>query len=131
MESDLLNPEHRIARIHEVRVGPRREFFRRRNEDDRMRRKLLVVDDDPYLTTQLRKLLESDELSVDTVSSAQEALSALGANDYSVLITDLKMPGMGGMDLIREVAQRRVLVTTIVTTGFGSIDRVVEAMRLG
>ncbi len=72
-----------------------------------MRRKVLVVDDDPYLTTQLRKLLESDELSVDTVSSAQEALTALAATDYSVLITDLRMPGMGGMDLIREVAQRR------------------------
>src|SRR6476661_1205428 len=96
-----------------------------------MRRKILVVDDDPYLTTQLRKLLESDELSVDTVSSGQEALNALSANDFSVLITDLRMPGMGGMDLIREVAQRRMLVTTIVTTAFGSIDRVVEAMRLG
>ena len=85
----------------------------------------------PYLTTQLRKLLESDEMSVDTFSSGQEALAALAAADYSVLITDLRMPGMGGMELIREVAERRVLVTTIVTTAFGSIDRVVEAMRLG
>src|SRR4028119_1239772 len=66
-----------------------------------MRRKVLVVDDDPYLTTQLRKLLESDEMSVDTFSSGQEALAALGAADYSVLITDLRMPGMGGMELIR------------------------------
>jgi DNA-binding NtrC family response regulator len=96
-----------------------------------MRRKVLVVDDDPYLTTQLRKLLQSEELNVDTVSSAAEALTALGENDYSVLITDLRMPGMGGMELIREVSQRRVLVTTIVTTAFGSIDRVVEAMHLG
>src|SRR5579883_3036658 len=96
-----------------------------------MRRKVLVVDDDAYVTTQLRKLIESEELSVDTVSSAQDALGALAATDYSVLITDLRMPGMGGMDLIREVAQRRVMVTTIVTTAFGSIDRVVEAMRLG
>jgi DNA-binding NtrC family response regulator len=96
-----------------------------------MRRKVLVVDDDPYLTTQIRKLLQTDELSVDTVSSGAEALAALGAADYSVLITDLRMPGMGGMDLIREVAQRRVLVTIIVTTAFGSIDRVVEAMKLG
>src|SRR5436305_11804610 len=96
-----------------------------------MRRKLLVVDDDPYLTTQLRKLLESDELSVEAVTNGQEALAALSTEDYSVLITDLRMPGMGGMDLIREIAQRRLLVTTIVTTAFGSIDRVVEAMRLG
>jgi DNA-binding NtrC family response regulator len=96
-----------------------------------MRRKVLIVDDDPYLTTQLRKLLESDDLNVDTVSSGPEALASLADVDYSVLITDLRMPGMGGMELIREVSQRRVLVTTIVTTAFGSIDRVVEAMKLG
>src|SRR6266571_6010419 len=96
-----------------------------------MRRKLLIVDDDAYSSTQLRKLLESEELSVDPVTNGQEALTALSADDYSVLITDLRMPGMGGMDLIREISQRRLLVTTIVTTAFGSIDRVVEAMRLG
>ncbi len=96
-----------------------------------MHRKVLLVDDDTYSTTQLKKLLETDELSVEAVSSGQEALTALAATDYSVLITDLRMPGMGGMDLIREVAQRRMLVTTIVTTSFGSIERVVEAMRLG
>ncbi|MFO0909369.1 MAG: sigma-54 dependent transcriptional regulator [Isosphaeraceae bacterium] len=96
-----------------------------------MQRKVLVVDDDPYLTTQLRKLLTTDELHVEAVSSAQEALTALTQTDFSVLITDLRMPGMGGMELIREVSQRRLLVTTIVTTAFGSIDRVVEAMRLG
>ncbi|HEV3122136.1 MAG TPA: sigma-54 dependent transcriptional regulator [Isosphaeraceae bacterium] len=96
-----------------------------------MRLKLLLVDDDPYSTTQLRRLLESDELGVTAVSSGQEALKALTAEDYSLLITDLRMPGMGGMELIREIAQRRIPVTTIVTTAFGSIDRVVEAMRLG
>ena len=96
-----------------------------------MLRKVLIVDDDPHLTAQYRKLLENDELIIDTVANAQEALSALGTADYSVMITDLRMPGMGGMELIREIAERRLLVTTIVTTAFGSIDRVVEAMRLG
>jgi DNA-binding NtrC family response regulator len=96
-----------------------------------MQRKLLIVDDDSYSSTQLRKLLESDELSVDVVSNGQDALEALTATDYSVLMTDLRMPGMGGMDLIREIANRRLMVTPIVTTAFGSIDRVVEAMRLG
>ncbi len=96
-----------------------------------MQRKVLLVDDDPHSTTLLKRLLETDELKVDAVSSGQEALAALSATDYSVLITDLRMPGMGGMDLIREVTLRRILVTTIVTTSFGSIERVVEAMRLG
>ncbi len=96
-----------------------------------MRRKLLIVDDDAYSSGQLRKLLESDELEVDVVASGQEALQSLSQKDYSILMTDLRMPGMGGMDLIREVYQRRLTVTIIVTTAFGSIDRVVEAMRLG
>jgi DNA-binding NtrC family response regulator len=94
-------------------------------------RRVLLVDDDSYSTTQLKKLIETEKISVDSVSSGQEALTALTASDYSVLITDLKMPGMGGMELIREVALRRIMVTTIVTTSFGSIERVVEAMRLG
>ena len=96
-----------------------------------MQRKILLVDDDAYTCTQLRKLLESDELSVDAVSNGQEALAKLigQEQDFSVLITDLRMPGMGGMDLIREVSKRRLLVTTIVTTAFGSIDRVVEVWR--
>ncbi len=96
-----------------------------------MRKKLLIVDDDASSSTLLRKLLESDQLEVEVAESGQDALVALGQNDYSVLITDLRMPGMGGMELIREIAARRLLVTVIVTTAFGSIDRVVEAMRLG
>ena len=96
-----------------------------------MHRKVLLVDDDPHSTALLKRLLETEELTVDAVSSGQEALEALMASDYSVLITDLRMPGMGGMDLIREVTLRRIMVTTIVTTSFGSIERVVEAMRLG
>jgi DNA-binding NtrC family response regulator len=96
-----------------------------------MVRKILLVDDDPQSTGQLKKLISNEWLVVDAVSNGQEALAALGSADYSVLITDLRMPGMGGMELIREVANRRMMVTVIVTTAFGSVDRVVEAMRLG
>ncbi len=92
-----------------------------------MKRKLLIVDDDAYSSAHLQRLLASDELEVEVVASGQEALSRLTESDYSILMTDLRMPGMGGMDLIREVANRRLLVTIIVTTAFGSIDRVVEA----
>ncbi len=96
-----------------------------------MKRKLLIVDDDAYSSAHLQRLLASDDLEVEVVASGQDALTRLTEADYSILMTDLRMPGMGGMDLIREVANRRLLVTIIVTTAFGSIDRVVEAMRLG
>ena len=71
-----------------------------------MLRKLLIVDDDAYSSSQLRKLLEGPDLSVDIVESGQDALMALGRTEYSVLMTDLRMPGMGGMDLIREISLR-------------------------
>jgi len=98
---------------------------------DAMRKKLLIVDDDVSSSALLKRLLQSDELSVESVEGGQEALAALSGGDYSVLVTDLRMPGMGGMDLLREINDRRMTVTVIVTTAFGSIDRVVEAMRLG
>src|SRR4051794_29115005 len=115
MESMLLSPENRNSRDLRRLDSEYRKLDSASGGERPMRRKVLVVDDDPYLSTQLGKSLESDELSVDTVSSGQEALASLLATDYSVLITDLRMPGMGGMDLIREVAERRLLVTTIVT----------------
>ena len=96
-----------------------------------MKRKLLIVDDDTYSSTQLEKLLKSEDLDVEAVTTGQEALNRLEQEDFSLLMADLRMPGMGGMELLREIADRRHGVTVIVTTAFGSIDRVVEAMRLG
>src|SRR5262245_31397675 len=56
---------------------------------------------------------------------------ALVKRTYSIVVTDLKMPGISGMDLLEEVQKRRLPVSVIVTTGFGSIDEAVRAMRLG
>src|SRR5262245_19068720 len=56
---------------------------------------------------------------------------ALVKRTYSIVVTDLKMPGISGMDLLEEVQKRRLPVAVIVTTGFGSIDEAVRAMRLG
>src|SRR5207248_63059 len=60
-----------------------------------------------------------------------EALQHLVDHNYSLVITDLKMPHLSGMQMIEEVQKRGLPVTVIVTTGFGSIEEAVEAMRLG
>ena len=70
-------------------------------------------------------------LKVDTVGDGNQALDALTGQNYSILITDLKMPRLDGIQLIEEVTRRRMPVTVIVTTGHGSIDEAVHAMRLG
>src|SRR5436305_6118051 len=97
-----------------------------------MQRRILIAEDSELNRRQLQQLLEADQkLKVDTASDGTEALQALIGNNYSIVITDLKMPHLNGMQLIEEVQKRRLPVTVIVTTGFGSIDEAVQAMRLG
>jgi DNA-binding NtrC family response regulator len=97
-----------------------------------LKRRILIAEDSETTRKQLQTLLENDlEVQVDTAKDGTEALEALIEHSYSIVITDLKMPRVDGMQLIEEVQQRRLPVTVIVTTGFGSIDEAVQAMRLG
>ena len=70
-------------------------------------------------------------VSVDTTGDGATALKALNDASYSLVMTDLRMPGLDGMDLIEEVQQRGCPSTVIVITGDGSIDEAVQAMHLG
>ena len=99
---------------------------------NRLQRRLLVVDDNELTCRQLQKLLQTDPtLQVDIFVDAIKALKALEQTNYSILLTDLRMPKLNGMDLIRQIQERRLPVTVIVTTGHGSILEAVEAIRLG
>src|SRR5438270_6628445 len=95
-------------------------------------RRILVVDDNELAARQLQKVLEADlDCQVDAVKSGIQALELLGAQSYSIVLTDLRMPKMDGMELIRAIQERGLPVTLIVTTGHGSIDEAVQAIRLG
>ena len=95
-------------------------------------RRLLLVEDDELAREQLQKLLRADaQLEVTAFGDGEQALRELAQRPYSIVITDLRMPRCDGMDLIREVQKRGWPVTVIVTTGHGSIDEAVEAIRLG
>lgn len=96
------------------------------------RPRMLIAEDNESVGKQLKTLLESDaRVTVDIATDGQAAAEALRKRLYSVFLTDLKMPQLDGMSLIREVAEKQIPVTVIVMTGHGSIDRAVEAMRLG
>ncbi len=94
-------------------------------------RRILIVEDKEQERQLLKQLLESPVFAVDTVGEGAEALDRLDSRSYSIVITDLKMPRLSGMQLIEEVQKRRLPVTVIITTGFGGIDEAVQAMRLG
>jgi DNA-binding NtrC family response regulator len=94
-------------------------------------RRILVVEDNELTRNQLQQLLQTEGLDVDACADGQLALAALARQNYSVVLTDLQMPRMSGMDLIREIQNRGYAATIIVSTGHGSIGDAVQAMRLG
>jgi DNA-binding NtrC family response regulator len=97
-----------------------------------MKRRLLIAEDSERTREQLRQLLASDDrLEVEVTGNGRSALELLEAGNYSLFLTDLKMPGLDGMQLIEQSRQCQLPVTTIVMTGYGSIDQAVQAMRLG
>src|SRR5688572_19727922 len=95
-------------------------------------RRILIVEDNDLARKQLHQLLEAGpQLQVTSTNDGEKALQELIEQDYSIVITDLRMPRLDGMELIKQVQQRRLPVTVIVTTGHGSVDEAVQAIRLG
>jgi len=95
-------------------------------------RRILIVEDNEAAGRQLQKLLQADlQLQVEVTNDGAMALQQLAEQNYSIVITDLRMPRMDGMELIREVQKGSLPVTVIVTTAHGSIDDAVQAIRMG
>jgi DNA-binding NtrC family response regulator len=95
-------------------------------------RRMLIVDDNETTCKQLQTLLhDKARLEVSFLTDGHKALEEVTSKNYSILITDLRMPSMDGMQLIKEIQERRLPITVIVTTGHGSIDEAVQAIRLG
>ena len=80
-------------------------------EADAVPRRILIVEDNEVARRQLQQLLQTDlKLQVDATGDGQKALQDLAEHNYSIVITDLRMPRLDGMELIREVQQRRLPV---------------------
>lgn len=95
-------------------------------------RRVLIVEDNQLAREQLARLLQADpQFQVDATGDPEQALEDIIERNYSIVITDLRMPQFDGMELIREIQQRRLPVTVIVTTGHGSIEEAVQAIRMG
>jgi len=93
--------------------------------------RLLVVDDDAVFRDELAELLRDDGHSAVAVPSVAKALQALEHEEADVVLTDLKMPRQGGLELLREVRQRWPRTLVVVVTGFASVDTALDAMKHG
>jgi two-component system, LuxR family, response regulator FixJ len=90
-----------------------------------------VIDDDEALRESLSFLLETAHFEVRVYDSALRFLEALGRAKPGCIITDVRMPGMSGLDLLRQLANLGSTFAVIVITGHGDIPLAVEAMKLG
>ena len=95
------------------------------------RARVLVVDDEASIRDLLSKTLALAEYDVDTAADASTALGRVRASEYDLLIADLRMPGMDGLTLIRQVKRIRSELPVIIITGFSSESSAIEAVNLG
>ena len=90
-----------------------------------------VIDDDDALRDSLSFLLGTAKLEVKTYESAEAFLSALPGVTSGCIITDVRMPDMSGVDLLRKLNELHIALPVIVITGHGDVQLAVEAMKIG
>jgi len=93
--------------------------------------RILIVDDEESLRDALGKILSAEGYDVRLAGDGKEALGILGASPFDFLLCDLRMPVMGGLDLLREVTARGIPGTVIMMSAFGTVETALEAMKLG
>jgi two-component system response regulator PilR (NtrC family) len=93
--------------------------------------KILVVDDEPSLRDVLGIMLKKAGYTTTLAADGEEAVSQVNKEIYDLVITDLKMPGVGGMEVLKAVKSASPDTVVLVVTAFGSPDTAVEAMKLG
>jgi len=94
-------------------------------------RPVLIVEDEKNIRLTLSLALEKLNLPVDTANNGEEALQKLAAKSYALMLLDLRMPGIDGMEVLKRVPEIRPEVKVVIITAYGSIEAAVEAMKLG
>jgi DNA-binding NtrC family response regulator len=92
---------------------------------------ILVVDDEPILRDALRRLLSLDGYDVAVAVSAEEALGCLPRQGFDVIVSDIRMPGLTGLQLLERSRAANPRVGVILCTAYATVDTAVEALRLG
>jgi two-component system NtrC family response regulator len=95
------------------------------------RRSILVVDDDESLRRITQMQLEEAGYDVLTASNGNEALASIEEEAPALVITDLKMPGLSGLELLKKVRESNPHITVMMITAFGTVETAVEAMKAG
>lgn len=92
---------------------------------------LLLVDDEISILRSYARDLRAEHYSVTTATNGDEAIRALWEENFNMVVTDLVMPGLSGIEVLREAKKRNPDICVLVLTGYGDMSSAVEALRLG
>lgn len=92
---------------------------------------VLIVDDEKNIRLTLSIAIENMGLEIDTAMNGEEALIKLSQKDFGLMLLDLKMPGMDGMEVLKKTVDIRPDIRVIIITAHGTIESAVDAMKLG
>jgi DNA-binding response OmpR family regulator len=95
------------------------------------RKKVLVVDDEKNIRLTVAMSLEKVDLEVDSAVNGEEALEKLRREDYQLVLLDLKLPGMDGVEVLRQLRGFNQKVKVLIITAHGTVENAVETMKLG
>ncbi|TKG94068.1 sigma-54-dependent Fis family transcriptional regulator [Puteibacter caeruleilacunae] len=93
--------------------------------------KILILDDEERITEKLKFHLEKSNYSVITANTPKAGFAALDDNEVDILLLDVILPGMNGLDILKKVKEKHPVVQVIMISGFGDMDMVIQAMRNG
>ena len=93
--------------------------------------RILVIDDDEGVRESMQRMLRSAGYTVQTAATGEEGLAMAGSGAFDVILSDMRMPGISGVDVLRRLRDQRVDSSFIIMTGFGTVDTAVESMKLG
>ncbi len=94
-------------------------------------RKILIVDDEPSVRHSLREWFREDGFAVETAEDGETALRKMSGGPFDIIVVDLKMPGMDGIELQKRVREIDQEAAVIILTAFASVETAVQALKLG
>src|SRR6201984_810111 len=92
---------------------------------------ILVVEDEVKMRRLIELELAAQGFRAQTVADAETALKLVNANQFDLIVTDLKLPGMSGIEFLQTVKRANAAIPIIIMTAFGTVESAVEAMKIG
>jgi len=96
-----------------------------------MPEKILIVDDESHVRESTRRLLDRKGYDVEGAESGSEALDKIAKDTFNLLLLDIKMPGMSGLELLRQAKEINPDIIALIMTGYGTVENAIEALELG